>query len=217
MSNYATKKQLDYASGVDASDLTAKKVFIALKAKVDKLEINELVNIPTSLNNLKTKVNNLDVGKLKTVPVDLKKLSNVLEIEVVKNTKFNTLKTKANILEKKIPDATTLIHINQYNTDKQNLEEKIGDVDKKIPATSGLVTTTASNAKISEVKSKIPDTCSLVTITVLNTKISVVENKIPNKHITTQKFDRLTAENFASGLRQPNLVRKTGFDNKKSI
>ena len=50
---------------------------------------------------------------------------------VVKNTKFNTLKTKVNILEKKIPDATILIHINQYNTDKQNLEKKIGDADKK--------------------------------------------------------------------------------------
>ena len=29
--------------------------FIALKAKVDKLDINELANVPTSLNNLKTK------------------------------------------------------------------------------------------------------------------------------------------------------------------
>ena len=83
------------------------------------------------MNNLKTKVDDLDVGKLKTVPVDLKKLSDVVANEVVKNTKFNTLKTKVNSLEKKIPDATTLIHINQYNTDKQNLEKKIGDVDKK--------------------------------------------------------------------------------------
>ena len=36
-----------------------------------------------------------------------------------------------NNLQKKISDATTLIHINQYNTDKQNLEKKIGDIDKK--------------------------------------------------------------------------------------
>ena len=62
----------------------------------------------------------------------MKKLSNVVDSEAVKNTKFNTLNTKVNILEKKIPDATTLIHINQCNTDKQNLEKKI-DVDKKIP------------------------------------------------------------------------------------
>ena len=51
--------------------MAAKKDFIALKAEVDKLDINKLINIPTSLNNLRTKVDNLDVGKLKTVPVDL--------------------------------------------------------------------------------------------------------------------------------------------------
>ena len=52
------------------SDLAAKKGFIALKAEVDKLEINKLANVPNSLNNLKTKVNDLDVGELKTVSVE---------------------------------------------------------------------------------------------------------------------------------------------------
>ena len=61
----------------------------------------------------------------------MKKLSDVMDNKVVKNKKFNTLKTKVNNLEKKFPDVTTLIHINQYNTDKQNLEKKLGDVDKK--------------------------------------------------------------------------------------
>ena len=70
--------------------------FIALKAEVDKLEINKLVNVSTSLNNLKTKVDDLNVGKLKSVPIDLKKLSSVKDKNVVKNTKFNTLKTKLN-------------------------------------------------------------------------------------------------------------------------
>ena len=41
------------------------------------------------------------------------------------------MKTKVIKVDKKISDATTLIHINQYNTDKQNLEKKIGDVHKK--------------------------------------------------------------------------------------
>ena len=71
-----------------------------------------MVNVPTSLNNLKTEVDDLDVGKLKTVPIDLKDLSSLVSKEVVKSTKFNKLKTKLNNLEKKIPDATTLIHIN---------------------------------------------------------------------------------------------------------
>ena len=34
-----------------------------------------------------------------------------------------------------------LIYINQYNTDKQNLEKKIRDVDKNISDIRGLVTT----------------------------------------------------------------------------
>ena len=79
-----------------------------------------MTNVPTSLNNLETKVDDLDVGKLKTLPVDLKKISDVVDNEVIQNTKFKTLKKKVNNLEKKIPDTTTLIHINQYNIDKKN-------------------------------------------------------------------------------------------------
>ena len=60
---------------VDTSDETAKNVFIPLKTDVEKLDINKLVHVPTSSNNLKIKVDDLDAGKLKTVLVDLKKLS----------------------------------------------------------------------------------------------------------------------------------------------
>ena len=56
LSNYGTKKELDYATGVDTSDLAAKKGFTALKAEIDKLDINKLVNVPAFLNNLKAKV-----------------------------------------------------------------------------------------------------------------------------------------------------------------
>ena len=66
-----------------------------------------MTNGPTSLNNLKTKVDDSDVGKLKTVPIDLKKVNDVVDNDAFKNTKFNTLKTNVNSLEKKIPDATT--------------------------------------------------------------------------------------------------------------
>ena len=51
----------------------------------------------------------------------MKKLNDAMHNKVVKNKKFNTLKN----LEKKNPHATTLIDINQYNTDKQNLDKKI--------------------------------------------------------------------------------------------
>ena len=48
MSNCATKK-VDHATSVDTSDLAAKKGFNALRAQVDKLSINKLVNVSTSL------------------------------------------------------------------------------------------------------------------------------------------------------------------------
>ena len=107
MSYYATKKELGHAIGADTSDLAAKKDSIALKAEVDKQDINKLINVPTSLNNLKAKVDDLDVAKLKTVPIGLKKLSDVVSDEVVKNIEFSILKTNVNILEKKVPDVTT--------------------------------------------------------------------------------------------------------------
>ena len=89
-----------------------------------KPDINKLTNVQTNLNILKTNVDGLDVGKLKTAPVEMKNLIVVVDNKVVKNTKFNKLKIKVNNLDKKIPVAAFLIHINQYNKDKLNLEKK---------------------------------------------------------------------------------------------
>ena len=113
LSNYATKKELNNATGADTFNVAAKRDFTALKAEVDTLDINKLDNVPTGLKNLKTKVNDLDVGKLKIVHVELKKLSDVVSKEVVKITKFTKLNTKVKHLENKIPHAATLICINQ--------------------------------------------------------------------------------------------------------
>ena len=112
----------------------------------------------------------------------MKNLSDVADMEVFKNTKLNTLKTKVNNLGKNIPDVTTLIHINQYNTHEQNLGKKLEMLIKKIPDTSGLVTTTVLNSE--------------------------VENKIPHhaKYITTQEFNNLIVENFAARLNNPKLA-----------
>ena len=125
LSNYANKKELKDATRVDTSGLAAKKVFMALKAEVEKLGINKLVNVPSGFNNLKERVDDLDTGKLKTVPIDLKELSEVLSKEVVKKTVYSKSNMKVKNLENKTPDATTLIHINQYNTDKQSLKKKM--------------------------------------------------------------------------------------------
>ena len=81
-----------------------------MKTEVHKLDINKLVNFGPILKNLKTNVNDLNVGKLKTVLLELKKLSDVVYNEVV--------------------STTTLVDINQYNTDKQNLEKKLEMLSK---------------------------------------------------------------------------------------
>ena len=54
-----------------------------------------------------------------------------------------------NNLEKKIPDAATLIHTNHTTQiNKIQKKKKNGDVDKKRLDTNGLVTTTVLNTKI---------------------------------------------------------------------
>ena len=101
LSNYATKQELNDATGVDTFNLAAKRDFVALKTEVNKLDINKLVNVPTGLNNLETKIDDLDVDKLKTVLVNLKKLSDVVSKEIVKKTAYSKLNTKVITLRKK--------------------------------------------------------------------------------------------------------------------
>ena len=75
----------------------------------------------------------------------------------MKNTICSKLDAKVIKLNTKIPDATTLIQINQCNTDKQNLEKKVVDIDKIYPLmkVNGLVTTTVFNTKIGVVENRI--------------------------------------------------------------
>ena len=56
-------------------------------------KVNKLVNVPIDLNNLKIKADDSDVA-------DLNKLSNVVNNDVVKNTKFGPLNKVVNDLEK---------------------------------------------------------------------------------------------------------------------
>ena len=135
-------KEFDHITGVHTSDLAAKRDFIVLKVDVDKWDINKLVNFPSTLNNLKIKVDDLDIGKLKTVPVNLKNLSDAVDNEVVKNTKFNTLNTKVNNLEKINSWCNYINSCKSIQHRQVPFIEKIRDVDKKIPDTSGLVSTT---------------------------------------------------------------------------
>ena len=72
---------------------------------------------------------------------------------------------------------STLIQTNQYNIDKQNLEEKIDDIVNKVPQNCGLVTTAVLNTKISNVGKKIPDVNGLVTTIALHIKLENLRTK----------------------------------------
>ena len=56
LSNYATKAALKNATGVDTSKFTKKVDLANLKSDVDKLGVDKLKNVQTSLRNLKIKV-----------------------------------------------------------------------------------------------------------------------------------------------------------------
>ena len=67
---YATITDLKNATGIDASSFAKKLYLASLKFNVDKLDIEELKNVPTNLTNLKSKVDKLDIDKLVPVPAD---------------------------------------------------------------------------------------------------------------------------------------------------
>ena len=71
LSDYATKTDLKGALGIDTSMLVSK----------------------VYLTGLKTKVDNLNIDRIMTVPTDLSKLSNVMENDVVKKTVYDKLVT----------------------------------------------------------------------------------------------------------------------------
>ena len=110
---------------------------------------------------------------------------------------------------------------------------KIKNIEDKLPDITNLATNTTLNAIINVVKNKIPNITNIATTTAL-----AVENKIPNvsnlvKKVTitqklvksrikllpvmiminilliTQKFNKLTSENFTAKLTQAKLPKIT--------
>ena len=55
LSNYATKSDLKNATGIDTSKFAKKVDLASLKFNVDKLDIDRLKNVPTSLRIWKVK------------------------------------------------------------------------------------------------------------------------------------------------------------------
>ena len=91
LSNYATKSDLKNATGVDTSQFAKKDNLVNFKSEIDESDVDEIKNIPSSLNSFKSKVDKLDVDKLKPVSVNLKKLSDVVYNDVGKKTAYDEL------------------------------------------------------------------------------------------------------------------------------
>ena len=89
--NYVIKSDLKNATGIDTSEFAKKTDLANLKSDVDKLDTNELKNVPSCLISLKSTVDKLDIGKLETNAVDLRKLSDVVKNDIVKKTEYDKL------------------------------------------------------------------------------------------------------------------------------
>ena len=98
LTNYTTKKDINYITHVDNSKLALK----------------------TNLSSLKTEIDKLDIDELATVPVDLSKSSNVVKIDVVKKTVYDKLVAKVNNI-----DTNDFVLKTNFNTKFTGLENKI--------------------------------------------------------------------------------------------
>ena len=78
LSNYATKADLKNTAGFD------QLITDSANLKSDKLDIDKLKNLPSSLNNFKYKVDKLDIRKLETTVVGLSKPSNVVKANLTR-------------------------------------------------------------------------------------------------------------------------------------
>ena len=173
-SNYATKDDIKNITHVDTSSFGMKM----------------------NLANLKTEVDKLDIDKLVSVPADLRKLSNVVNNEVVKKTEYDKLVTKVNNIN---IGTGKFILKSDYDADKTKIENKIPNISKL-----------ATKAALNTIENKIPDVSNLVKKSDYDTKIKDIENK----YITTTEFNELASDAVNARIVQANLVKKTDFDNK---
>ena len=115
------------------------------------------------------------------VAVDLSKLSNVLKTKVIKKTVCNKFVAKVNNI-----DTSGFVPKTKHDADKAGLEKKILDASK-------LVKKSDYNDKIIELENKIPSISGLVTtsaLTAVGNKISNVSSLV-KKQVMTQKLVNL--------------------------
>ena len=70
LSNNATKTDLKNVTGVDTSYFAKKTDLVNLKSDADKLDIDKLKNVTSSLSSLKSNIDQLDIDKLNMYQVN---------------------------------------------------------------------------------------------------------------------------------------------------
>ena len=227
LTNYATKTDLKNINHIDVSSFASKTNLAALKTEVDKI----------------------DTDKLKTAPTDLAKLTNAIENDVVKKTDYNTKVTSieaqiagltkntvdnlADITKLKATDTNSFVTRTKFSADTNALDDKIDNVEKKIPDISGLATktslnsylqTSTFNSKVTEVESKIKDADIIAKSA--NTKVNTIRSNLTSyatkpdvaTDITVIKNDYVTNASLSSQLNdlksQHIATEVTGIDNK---
>ena len=93
---------------------------------------------------------------------------------------------------------TKKIHHTTELVKKTNYNNKITEIEGKIPCITGLTTSSALTA----VENKIPDVSNLVKKVDYDAKITNIEKKVTNhdhdKYITTSEFNELTTKDLAA-------------------
>ena len=84
------------------------------------------------------------------MPNDLAKLNNIVKNDVVKETAYDTLKTKVDAI-----DTSGFVTRTKFTTDTNSFDDKIDKVEKKIPDVSLLATKSSVNYLITEAEEKI--------------------------------------------------------------
>ena len=150
--------------------------------KVTKADLKNATGIDTSKVAAKSDLASLK-DKLIPVPANLYKLNDLAKNKFVKETVYDKLVAKVNII-----NISRFVLKTKYDTDKSDLESKISDADKTIPDTSGLVRNTDYNAKITKLEKKPLSISGLATTSALTT----VENKIPNVSSLGKKISEIS-------------------------
>ena len=227
LANYATKDDVKNITHVDVSSYATKTNLAALKTEVDQIDTDKLKTVPTDLSKFSYVVKNDVVKK-----TDYNTKVTSIENQIARVTK-NTVDKLADITKLKAVDTSNFVLKTKLTADVNTLETKIDGVEKRIPDVSGLATktsltyylqTTTFNSKVTEVENKIKATDIIAKSTI--TRTNTIKRDLTGyakkadvaTDITAIKNDYITNASLTSQLNdlksQHIATEVTTIDNK---